>query len=81
MEKVSYEVVNDKVTSDHMPILGELIVGFDDPDAIGTVTGKDSATINSKVYGIDGKYISESADSITTLPGGIYIFNGKKMKK
>ena len=81
VEKVSYEVVNDKVTSDHMPILGELIVGFDDPDAIGTVTGKDSATINSKVYGIDGKYISESADSITTLPGGIYIFNGKKMKK
>ena len=78
VEKVSYEVVNDKVTSDHMPILGDFIIGFDDPTGIETVTDKDSATANGKVYRIDGTAVSGSADGLT-LPGGIYIFNGKKV--
>ena len=29
VEKLSYEVVNDKVTSDHMPIVGDFIIGFE----------------------------------------------------
>jgi endonuclease/exonuclease/phosphatase family metal-dependent hydrolase len=78
VEKVSYEVVNDKVTSDHMPILGNFIIGFDDPTGIGSVTDKDSVTANEKVYRIDGTAVSGSADGLT-LPGGIYIFNGKKV--
>ena len=81
VEKVSYKVVNDKVTSDHMPILGDLIIGFDDPTGIDTIIGKDNAAINSKVYHINGTVVSDSANGITTLPDGIYIFNGKKMKK
>ena len=31
VEKQGYEVVDDKVTSDHMPIVGDLIVGFENP--------------------------------------------------
>ena len=79
VQKVSYEVVNDKVTSDHMPIVGDFIIGFDDPTGIETVTDKDSATANDKVYRIDGTAVSDSADGLTTLPAGIYIFNGKKV--
>lgn len=81
VEKVSYEVVNDKATSDHMPILGEFVIGFDDPTGIDTISNKDSDTVGSKVYHINGTAVSESADGITTLPSGIYIFNGKKVRK
>ncbi|MBO4549888.1 MAG: hypothetical protein J5733_04080, partial [Bacteroidaceae bacterium] len=71
---------NDKVTSDHMPIVADLIIGFDDPDATG-ITGKESAEANGKVYHINGTQVSESADGVTSLPGGIYIFNGKKVAR
>ena len=81
VEKVSYEVVNDKVTSDHMPIVGELIVGFDDPNATGINTREDTPAAKGKVYGINGTLVSDTSDDITTLPNGIYIFNGKKMTK
>ena len=79
VEKVSYEVVNDKVTSDHMPILGDLIIGFDDPTPINNI--KAGKTAKSKVYGINGTLVSDSAENFQSLPDGIYIFNGKKMKK
>ena len=80
VEKVSYEVVNDKVTSDHMPIVADLIIGFDDPDATG-INGKEGAAESGKVYNINGTTVSESADGITTLPGGIYIVDGKKVAR
>ena len=82
VEKVSYEVVNDKVTSDHMPILGDFIIGFDDPNVTGINTIKDNnVPVDGKLYHIDGTTVSDSANGITTLPNGIYIFNGKKVLK
>ncbi|MBO4550964.1 MAG: endonuclease/exonuclease/phosphatase family protein [Bacteroidaceae bacterium] len=81
VEKVSYEVINDKVTSDHMPILGNLIIGFDNADAINNIKDEGNDSANGKVYGIDGTLVSDSADDFQSLPEGIYIFNGKKMKK
>lgn len=81
VEKISYEVVNDKTTSDHMPIVADLLVGFEDPDAVGRVTDVTPPTINGKVYSINGTVVSNSADGVTQLPGGIYIYDGKKMKK
>ena len=77
VEKVSYEVINDKVTSDHMPILGELIVGFDDPTPIGNVKAmNDERCSTDTIYDLSGRQIGNG-----NLPEGIYIFNGKKMKK
>lgn len=81
VEKVCYKVVNDKVTSDHMPILGDLIIGFEDPDAIGAIPDKGTTPIKSGIYSINGTLVSDSAEAITTLPNGIYIFDGKKIKK
>ena len=81
VEKVSYEVVNDKVTSDHMPILGDFIIGFENSTSVGDIRGKDHAAASSKVYGINGTLVSDTADDITKLPNGIYIFNGKKVRK
>ena len=81
VEKVSYEVINDKVTSDHMPILGELIVGFEDPTSINNINNESNATTNGKVYGINGTLVSDSVDSISSLPDGIYIVDGKKLRK
>ena len=80
VEKVSYEVVNDRVTSDHMPIIGDLIVGFDNPDGIESVqTSK--FKIQNDVYDLSGRLIVNGNWSNVKLPDGIYIFNGKKMKK
>lgn len=78
VEKVSYEVVNDKVTSDHMPILGDFIVGFDDPTGIDTIHAKDKGqeTVDNAIYDLTGRKIVNSK-----LQRGIYIFNGKKVKK
>ena len=81
MEKVSYEVVNDKVTSDHMPILGDLIIGFEDPDGIGTIRTEDNKITRNDVYDLSGRKWSMDNGQWSTLPDGIYIFNGKKMKK
>ena len=81
VEKLSYEVVNDKVTSDHMPILGELRIGFEEGTGIGSINAQDRATVNSRVYNISGAVVSNSADGITTLPNGIYIVDGKKLSK
>ena len=81
VEKISYEVVNDKTTSDHMPIVADLLVGFEDPDAVGSITDVNPPTVNGKVYSINGTVVSNSADGVTQLPGGIYIYDGKKMKK
>ena len=81
VKTVSYEVVDDKVTSDHMPIVGELLVGFEDPDAVGAVKGDDNAAAKSKVYTINGTAVASTEDAITKLPDGIYIFDGKKLKK
>lgn len=81
VEKVSYEVVNDKVTSDHMPILGDLIIGFEDPDGIGAIRTEDNKIIGNDVYDLSGRKWSMDNGQWSTLPDGIYIFNGKKMKK
>ena len=81
VEKLSYEVVNDKVTSDHMPILGELRIGFEEGTGIGSINAQDRATVNSRVYNISGAVVSNSADGITTLPNGIYIVDGKNLSK
>ena len=81
VEKLSYEVVNDKVTSDHMPILGELRIGFEEGTGIGSINAPDRATVDSRVYNISGAVVSNSADGITTLPNGIYIVDGKKLSK
>lgn len=81
VEKVSYEVVNDKVTSDHMPILGDLIIGFEDPDGIGAIRTEDNKIIGNDVYDLSGRKWSMNNGQWSTLPDGIYIFNGKKMKK
>ena len=80
VEKVSYEVVNDKVTSDHMPIIGDLIVGFDNPDGIKSIQNS-KFKIQNDVYDLSGRLIVNSDWSNVKLPNGIYIFNGKKMKK
>jgi len=80
VEKVSYEVVNDKVTSDHMPILGNFIIGFDeDPDAIGSVGATDNGqwTKDSAVFDLSGQMVNGNGK----LPQGVYIFNGKKILK
>ena len=74
-------MVNDKVTSDHMPILGDFIIGFENSTSVGDIRGKDHAAASSKVYGINGTLVSDTADDITKLPNGIYIFNGKKVRK
>ena len=81
VQKVSYEVVDDKVTSDHMPIVSDLIIGFDKPDAIGSTVGEDSASASGRVYHINGTAVSDSFLGNASLPGGIYIFNGKKILK
>ena len=78
VEKVSYEVVNDKVTSDHMPIVGNFIIGFEDPDGIKTIgTGQWTKDNESGIiYDLSGRQMANGK-----LPEGIYIFNGKKVKK
>ena len=81
VEKISYEVVNDKTTSDHMPIVADLLVGFEDPDAVGGITDGTNTATCGKVYSVNGTVVSNSADGITQLPGGIYIYDGKKLKK
>ena len=75
VEKVSYEVVNDKVTSDHMPILADLIIGFDeDPDAIGKVG---ECPTNDAMFNLSGQMVNANGK----LPQGVYIFGGKKVLK
>ena len=82
VEKVSYEVVNDKVTSDHMPIVGDLIIGFENPDGIETIRNADNKIIRNDVYDLSGrKFSTFKGERRESLPRGIYIFNGKKMKK
>ena len=73
VEKVSYEVVNDKVTSDHMPILGNFVIGFDDTTPIDNL--REQTTTDNTVYDLSGKMMGGR------LPQGIYIFNGKKVLK
>ena len=77
---MNYEVVNDRVTSDHMPIIGDLIVGFDNPDGIKSIQNS-KFKIQNDVYDLSGRLIVNGNWSNVKLPNGIYIFNGKKMKK
>ena len=64
-----------------MPILGNLIVGFEDPDGIGTISNEDNKIIGTDVYDLSGRKWSTVNGQRSTFPDGIYIFNGKKMKK
>ena len=79
VEKVSYEVVNDKVTSDHMPILADLIIGFDDPTPIGDNVGDAQRPADDAIFDLSGREVSRGATG--KLPPGVYIFNGKKVLK
>lgn len=83
VEKVSYEVVNDKVTSDHMPIVGNFIIGFEDPDGIKTIDNRQLTSDNETgaIYDLSGRQMVNGKWSNDKLPEGIYIFNGKKVKK
>ena len=80
VEKVSYEVVNDKVTSDHMPILADLIIGFDDPTPIGDNVGDAQRPADNAIFDLSGREVSRGASG-GNLPPGVYIFNGKKVLK
>jgi len=75
VEKVSYEVVNDKVTSDHMPIKADLIVGFEDPNGINTIEGFTPAFSKGEGdwYDLGGRRTNGQ------LPDSIYIIDGKKV--
>lgn len=81
VEKIDYYVVDDHTTSDHMPIVANLLVGFEDPNGIKFESAKVRKCESEKVYDLNGTQVAESADGIASLPGGIYIFDGKKMKK
>ena len=83
VEKVGYEVVDDKVTSDHMPILGDFIIGFDD-DGTGIESFQNSkfkVQNEGAVYDLQGRQIVNSESSSRKLQSGIYIVDGKKLKK
>ena len=95
VEKVSYEVVNDKVTSDHMPIVGDFIIGFDDPTGIESIQNTKFKIQNDEsVYDLQGRRIDSSlfSDSLeprrsfnerstlhSSLQKGVYIIGGKKV--
>ncbi len=74
VETLSYEVINDKVTSDHLPIVGELRVGYAPEGIKSAVNGKKS---NGLVYNLGGQVVS-SENNVTELPDGIYIVDGHK---
>ena len=77
VEKVSYEVVNDKVTSDHMPIVGDFIIGFDDPTGIKAIDNGKWTTDNAQpIYNLAGQRVANGQ-----LKPGIYIYDGKKVMK
>jgi endonuclease/exonuclease/phosphatase family metal-dependent hydrolase len=74
VEKVNYEVVNDKVTSDHMPIKADLIVGFEDPNGIKTIENSQLIIDNEgSIYDLGGRRTNGN------LPDSIYIIDGKKV--
>ena len=80
VEKVSYEVVNDKVTSDHMPIVADLIIGFEDPTGIKAIDNGQLIIDNDRaVYDLSGRQLSTLNSHLSTLKEGIYIVNGKKL--
>ena len=72
VEKVSYKVVNDKVTSDHMPILGDFNIGFEDPTGINGFTPDSSSVGEGSIYDLSGRMVQKPKK-------GLYIFNGKKV--
>ena len=72
VEKVRYEVVNDKVTSDHMPILADLIIGFDDTTAIDTIGATDNGREANVIYNLAGQRVQK-------MQKGIYIVNRKRI--
>lgn len=80
VEKVSYEVVNDKVTSDHMPIVGDFIIGFEDPTGIKAIDNGQLIIDNEgAIYDLSGRQLSTLNYHLSSLKEGIYIVNGKKL--
>ena len=93
VEKVNYEVVNDKETSDHMPIVADLIVGFDDPTGIWPPPtpfrgSNDQCSMFNGIYDLQGRRVADSSfiydeHSRTTLHSslgrGVYLSQGKKI--
>ena len=76
VEKLNYEVVDDKVTSDHMPIKAELRIGFDDDGTgIGVIQNpKNGAQGVDAIYNLAGQRLSK-------LQKGVNIVGGKKVLK
>lgn len=78
VEKVSYKVVNDKVTSDHMPILGDFIIGFEDPTGINSLI-PDSSPKSEGSYVDEGSIYELSGRKVEKPMKGIYIHSGRKV--
>ena len=90
VKKVSTEVINDKVTSDHMPIVGDFIIGFDDATGINSLSpapapGSGEETLNAewangKCYDLSGRMVTGNRlDGKSSR--GIYIIGGEKILK
>ncbi len=56
--------------------LDEVYVTYEFPEGITTVSSDAATTIDNRIYRLDGQYVGTS---LTTLPQGIYIVNGKKV--
>ncbi len=58
----------------------KLVLEFDDGivDTIGTVDDDRTGVVPTAIYSVDGVYMGDDLDS---LPGGVYIMNGKKVVK
>ena len=82
VEKLSYEVVNDKVTSDHMPIVGDFRIGFDSGTGIGCIRNSESKSHDDGIwYDLQGRQRVNGKSSSNILQSGIYIYNGRKVVK
>lgn len=82
VQKVDYQVIDDKVTSDHMPIVGNLIVGFDNGTGIGEVNALHGfSNPKQAVFDLCGRKLSASRWLDGRLPRGIYVVDGRKVIK
>ena len=78
VEKVSYKVVNDKVTSDHMPILGDFIIGFEDPTGINSLSPNPSPMDEGSIFDLSGRKVNSQSSILNSqLQKGVYIQNGR----
>ena len=74
VETLSYEVIQDKMTSDHLPIVGELKVGFP-PE--GIKSAEKAKARRGNVYDLTGQIVGSDVNT-QELADGIYIIDGRK---